>query len=178
MASILNKFRRKMGRSSNQSVTGFTLNSRVLLVVRDGRTGKIKDVREGFNDKVLNTYNLIATINGHTASYTGTINAIELASGANNASSDTALSGATMGGQGRTRARMSHNANEASWTLSASFTAATVSYSVGQAGIFQGTATVTVPGGGAMYLKATFARLAVSSQDVVNLVWTQSLASA
>lgn len=182
MGNILSNLKRTIREGSSggrsNTVTTMAHHSRVMLVVRDGRTGKIKDVRVGFNDKVLNTFNLIPSIlNADTASLTGTINKIELGSGANNASSDTATSGPTMGGQGMTIARYSHNANAASWTLSASFTAATVSYSVGQASLLEGTASASA-GMGVLYLKATFARLTVSSQDVVNLVWTQSLASA
>jgi hypothetical protein len=143
-----------------------TLFGKLTLVLR-GPDGRIKAVRSVPNMKVYGTFNVIASAVGQgqtlSACYLG------LGSGPDVASADTALSGEVLS---RTIGRYSHDANSPSWNLSFSFTDSPVTVSIGQAGI------LTSLTGGTLFLKATFARLTKMSQDLLNVAWLQSLASA
>lgn len=143
-----------------------TLFGKVTLVLR-GPDGRIKAVRHAWNMKVYGTFNIMASAvaQGQTlsASYLG------LGSGPDVASADTVLSGEVLS---RTVGRYSHDANSPSWNLSFSFTDSPATVSIGQAGI------LTSLTGGTLFLKATFARLTKHSQDVLNVAYLQSLASA
>lgn len=147
---------------------GFAHRSDILIVLRDGRTGEMRDFRRVQNMKVYGTVNML--VSGVTNS-TGTQSAVygALGSGPDVASADTTLSGEVLS---RTVGRLSHDANSPTWSLSFSWTDSATSVSIGQCGIL---ASYT---GGILYLKATFARLTKNSQDVLNIAWTQSLASA
>lgn len=117
--------------------------------------------------KVYGTVNLIVSgvMGGGAKScvYAG------LGSGETVASADTTLEGEQLS---RTIGRLSHDANSPTWSLSFSWSGPTGSVSIAQIGIF------TSYTGGILYLKATFSRLTKNSQDLVNVAWTQSLASA
>jgi len=144
------------------------LYGKLTLVLR-GPDGRIKAMRTVPNMKVYNTFNLLATIFGDSLGLPKTINCLGLGSGPDVASSDTALSGEVLS---RTIGRYSHDANAPNWNLSFSFTDSPVTVSIGQAGI------LTSLTGGLLYLKATFARITKNSQDVLNVAYLQSLASA
>ena len=141
----------------------------VTLILR-APDGRIKAVRHARNMKVYGTFNVLASAvaqgQGLSACY------LALGSGPDVASSDTALSVEITVCGSRTIGRYSHDANNPNWNLSWSFTANTTSFSTGQAGIF------TSLTGGTLFLKATFARLSIMSQDLLQIAWLQSLASA
>lgn len=148
-----------------------TLFGGLTLVLR-GPDGRIKAVRRVKNMKVYGTVNIMASAvaQGQTlsASYLG------LGSGPDVVSADTALSGeiSIVAAGNRTVGRYSHDANSPSWNLSFSFTDFSVTVSIGQAGI------LTSLTGGTLYLKASFARITKNSQDLLNVAWLQSIASA
>ena len=147
---------------------GLAHNSDILLVLRDGRTGEMRDFRRIQNMKVYGTVNML--ISGVTNStQAGSAVYAGLGSGPSVASADTTLSGELLS---RTVGRLSHDANSPTWSLSFSWTDSASSVSIGQVGLF------TSYTGGLLYLKASFARLTKNSQDVLNIAWTQSLASA
>lgn len=148
------------------------LAGKLTLILR-GPDGRIKAVRETQNMKVYNTFNIMASaLCNDPATNTGTACKLALGSGPDVASADTTLSGEIAVCGSRTIGRYSHDANAPNWNLSWSFTAQTASFSVGQAGVYT---SITA---GLLYLKATFARLTVMSQDLLNISWLQSLASA
>lgn len=159
---------------------GVSHTSRITLVVRDGVTGEIKQVVEGHNNKLLNTYSiLVSYITGDVAMGSGSFVKIALGSGAGFASSDVSLSGLLTASQSRaTIARCSTNAATAdgiNWNLSCSFSGtAGVAFTALQAGIFA-TACMSV---GIMWLKASFASVFVDSTDILNVSWLQSIMSA
>lgn len=148
------------------AIEKMTLFGGLTLVLR-GPDGRIKAVRRVRNMKVYGTVNIIASAvaQGQTlsASYLG------LGSGPDVASADTTLSGEVLS---RTVGRYSHDANSPSWNLSFSFTDSPATVSIGQAGI------LTSYTGGTLFLKASFARITKNSQDVLNVAWLSSLASA
>lgn len=148
-----------------------TLFGKLTLVLR-GPDGRIKAVRHARNMKVYGTFNIMASaICGST-----TLSAVNLGLGCGPdvVSADTELSGeiSLVAAGNRTLGRYSHDANSPSWNLSFSLTDFTATVSIGQAGI------LTSLTGGVLYLKATFARLTKHSQDLLNVAWLQSLASA
>jgi len=149
------------------AIEKMTLFGGLKLVLR-GPDGRIKAVRHVKNMKVYGTVNMIAS--GVTLGQ-GTLSAtyLGLGSGPGVASADTTLSGEALS---RTLGRYSHDANSPSWNLSFSFTDSPATVSIGQAGI------LTSLTGGTLYLKASFARITKNSQDVLNVSWLQSLASA
>jgi hypothetical protein len=149
-------------------VGGVYHRSMGMIVIRDGRTGEVKETHPFRNMKVYGTVNaLISALTnsggGISAVYLG------LGSGPDVLSADTALSGEVLS---RTVGRLSHDANSPTWSLSWSYTDSPATYSIGQAGIFN---TYT---GALMFLKASFARVIKNSQDLLYVSWTQSLASA
>jgi len=152
-----------------RGIERFTVASRVTLVVRDGITGKIKAVRTTKNMAVYGTFNVIASAVCNDPGTNITCNKLGLGSGPDVESADTELSGETAS---RTIGRFSHDENAPQWNLSFSVSALAATISIRQAGIF------TSLTGGVLYLKATFASLTVNSQDVLNVAWLQSLASA
>ena len=79
------------------------------------------------------------------------------------------MSGETLS---RTVPRISHDVNCVSWNYSYSWTNIGTSISIGQVGI------LTSLTGGILYLKASFARLTLNSQDLLYIAWLQSLMSA
>lgn len=148
-----------------------TLFGKLSLVLR-GPDGRIKAVRHAHNHKVYGTFNVMASaICGST-----TLSAVNLGlgSGTTVASADTDLEGeiSLVADGNRTLGRYSHDADAPQWNLSFSFTDFDTTVSIGQAGIF------TSLTGGVLYLKATFALLTKHSQDLLNVAWLQSLASA
>lgn len=155
---------------------GIIHRSTVRVVLRDGRTGEIKAVRENvMNAKVAGTWNML--ISGVTNS-TGTQSCVfaGLGTGENWATADTTLTDEVLS---RTIGNLSHDAASPTWSLSFSWTDSATSESIAQAGIF------TSYTGGILYLKATlrylvkrilgaiFARLTKNSQDVLNIAWTR-----
>ena len=148
----------------------FVHRSTLRIEIRDGRTGELKNFLDihPANMKVYGTVNMIVSGVTNSAGIASAAYAA-LGSGPDVASADTTLSGELIS---RTVGRLSHDANSPTWSLSWSFTDQAGSISIGQAAIY------TSLTGGVMYLKATFARLTKNSQDVLNLAWTQSLASA
>lgn len=147
----------------------FAHTSKIQFVVKDGRTGEVKAIRESRNMKVYGTFNLL--ISGVTASQGSSAVYCALGSGPDVASADTTISGEIAVAGSRTVGRVSHDANAPNWNLSWSFTAITTSTSIGQVGI------LTSATGGTLYLKASFARLTLNSQDLLYIAWLQSLAS-
>lgn len=154
------------------NIEKMTLFGGLKLVLR-GPDGRIKAVRNVKNMKVYGTVNMIAS--GVTLGQ-GTLSAtyLGLGSGLTVASADTALEGevSQVAAGNRTIGAYSHDANSPSWNLSFSFTDFPTTVSIGQAGI------LTSLTGGTLYLKATFAVVTKNSQDVLNVAWLQSLASA
>jgi len=145
------------------------MGNTVTLVLRD-REGHIKAIRKGHNMKVYGTMNIIASMLFNAPTTDRTVNKLGLGSANGIASADTALSGEV--GPSRTLGRFSHDAGSAMWNLSWSQTAWAASTSIYQAGIFDSYT------GGNLYLKTTFLQLTVMSQDILNVAWLQSLASA
>ena len=159
---------------------GVSHTSRITLVVRDGITGEIKQVVEGYNNKIMNTYSiLVSYITGDVAMGSGSFHNIGLGSGAGFVSTDTALSGLLATGQyGPTAGRLSTNVatnDGINWNLSCSFSGtAGNAFTAMQAGILA-SASFTV---GLLWLKATFASVFVDSTDILNVSWLQSVQSA
>jgi len=153
------------------AIEKMTLFGGLKLVLR-GPDGRIKAVRHVKNMKVYGTVNIIASAvaQGQTLS----ANKLGLGSGPSVASADTTLSGeiSQVAAGNRTIGRYSHDANSPSWNLSFSFTDFPTTVSIGQAGI------LTSLTGGTLYLKASFSRITKNSQDVLNVAWLQSIASA
>ena len=143
-----------------------TLFGKLTLVLR-GPGGRIKAVRHVRNTKVYGTFNIMAS--ALTGSTSKSCAILGLGSGPDVVSADTALSGEVLS---RTVGRYSHDANSPSWNLSFSFTDSPATVSIGQAGI------LTSLTGGVLYLKSSFARLTKHSQDLLNVAWLQSIASA
>lgn len=153
------------------NIEKMTLFGGLKMVLR-GPDGRIKAVRHVTNMKVYGTFNIIASAvaQGQTLSavYLG------LGSGLTVASADTALEGevSQVAAGNRTIGNYSHDANNPNWNLSFSFTDFGTTVSIGQAGI------LTSLTGGTLFLKATFAVITKNSQDVLNVAWLSSLASA
>lgn len=148
------------------AIEKMTLFGKLSLVLR-GPDGRIKAIRHARNMKVYGTVNIMASALAGSTSKSAAI--LGLGSGSDVVSADTALSGEVLS---RTGGRYSHDANSPSWNLSFSFTDSPATVSIGQAGI------LTSLTGGVLYLKASFARITKNSQDVLNVAWLQSLASA
>lgn len=144
-------------------------SSLVILEIRDP-TGRLRQRRVSRNMKVYGTMNIIASAISNDPATQRTCNKIALGSAPDVVSADTALSGELA--VSRTYGRFSHDAGSAMWNLSASFTAWAASTSFYQAGILD---SLT---GGNLYLKTTFLQMTVMSQDILNVAWLQSLASA
>lgn len=159
--------------------SGLAHTSTLRLVLRDGITGEIKAIRESRNAKLLDTYNLIFT---SLCAAAGTKSLVWLGFGTDEdwATGDNTLTGeigADGGTGGRTAPRVSHDADSERWSLSWSYSEGSKTHSIAQAGIWN-TGTGTDAAGGFLFLKATFARLTLNTQDVLNVAWTQSIASA
>lgn len=148
-----------------------TLFGKLTLVLR-GPDGRIKAVRHAQNHKVYGTFNIMASAICNST----TLSAVNLglAEGVSVQSSDTTLTTeiSLVAAGNRTLGRYSHAADTPNWNLSFSFTDFDTTVSVAQAGIY------TSLTGGVLYLKATFAILTKHSQDVLNVAWLQSIASA
>lgn len=143
-----------------------TLFGKLMLVLR-GPDGRIKAVRHARNTKVYGTFNVMASAICGSATKSAAF--LGVGSGPDVVSADTALSGEVLS---RTVGRFSHDANAEQWNLSFSFTDSPATVSIGQAGIF------TSLTGNTLFLKATFARITKNSQDLLNVAWLQSFASA
>lgn len=155
------------------SQIGIAHSSIAKLVVRDGKTGEIKDVRYGHNDKLNATYS--ALISAMVNSGFNGVNSIVICGVSSSdaiAVTDVSLTDEVGDGSLRTYGNLSWDAANPAWNLSWSFTNNAVSYSIGTAGIFW-----TFTGDG-LYLKASFAHVIVSSQDSLFVAWLQSLSSA
>lgn len=148
-----------------------TLFGKLSLVLR-GPDGRIKAVRHAKNMKVYGTFNVIASNVTEGAGLSARYGAV--GEGTSVASADTALDAeiSQVAAGNRTIGLYSHDANSPSWNLSFSFTDFPTTCSIGEAGI------LTSLTGGTLYLKATFAVITKNSQDVLNVAWLQSLASA
>lgn len=143
---------------------------KVKLVVRrpDGSIRAVREVKS--NAKVYTTIDIIASLANDPGTLR-TVNKLGLGTATEWATADTTLTGEVE--PSRTSGLYSHDAvGSFSWNLSWSQTVWSVTHSLGQAGIFD---SLT---GGNLYLKATFTKVTVMSQDILYVTWLQSLASA
>ena len=160
--------------------SGLAHTSTIRLVVRDGFTGEIKAIRETRNAKLLDTYNLLYT---SLIAGAGTKSIVWLGLGTDEdwATGDNTLTGeigADGDTGGRTAPRVSHDADSERWSLSWSYSEGSKTHSIAQAGIWNTNTGTDAVAGCLLFLKATFARLTLNTQDVLNIAWTQSIASA
>ena len=141
------------------------------LVVRDSRTGEIKKTLTAPNQKLSVTFpHLGSILFNNPGDFTNrTQNKMGIGSADGLDSADTTLSGET---ESRTLGRFSQNTNSPAMNLSFSFTNHINTISIGQAAIF-----FTLTGGNA-FVKASFTRLTISSQDALQATWAMSFASA
>lgn len=148
------------------AIEKMTLFGKLMIVLR-GPDGRIKAVRHARNMKVYGTFNVMASAVCGSASKSAAF--LGLGEDDEVESADTDLTTEVLS---RTVGRFSHDANNEQWNLSFSFTDSPATVSIGQAGIF------TSLTGNTLFLKATFARITKHSQDLLNVAWLSSIASA